>query len=264
MGSLRGRTAGEELQRCGWWWGRCVGTPPTLLRISGEIRPVLTSSPILAKALEREKKHETDKQADVFGFVFFLYLGVKMCNKSGAHDWINSVQTGCEIPGAIRSWADDLFWASFSSNLFIAHVPWGFVWYKFCCRCWVGLEGEREAPSTSWSSRRNSRRKCFFFFFGLLYTPVRDSMKNVSLLLKKTCPSSVKQTIRVFGRAFSWKVHWVYTLYWKFGQTGRIKALKHQIWRECGTGCWGDSSVVLPHVFPSVGFCDYMWLPHSL
>lgn len=69
---------------------------------------------------------------------------------------------------------------------------------------------------------------------------------------------------KLSGKAFSCTVRWLYTSCWKFGWTGWIKTLKHQIWRECSTGCWGDSSLVLPHVFPSVGFCDYMWLPHSL
>lgn len=76
----------------------------------GESGPVLTSSPTLAKTPRREKKR--DRQTGlrfVFLGFFFLYLGVKMYNKSGAHDWIHAVQAGCKISGAISSWADDLF-----------------------------------------------------------------------------------------------------------------------------------------------------------
>lgn len=61
---------------------------------------MLTSSPTLAKAPQREKR---DRQT-----VLRVFLSVFGCenvcaHESGAHDWINSVQAGYKIPGAISS-----------------------------------------------------------------------------------------------------------------------------------------------------------------
>lgn len=129
---------------------------------------------------------------------------------------------------------------------------------EVCCRCRVGVDVDQEAPSTSWS-RKNSRRKICPWFITLDCEWRHEG-----------CFSIVENNLSEQGKnkqpKLSWKAlsSWLYTPCWKFGWTGRIKTLKHQIWRECSTGCWGDSFLVLPHVFPSVGFCDYMWLPHSL
>lgn len=130
-----------------------------------------------------------------------------------------------------------------------------------CCRCWVGLDVEQEAPSTSWSCKNPRQKMCCSVYYTHLWV---TKWRMFQYCWKERVWAGRNKQPRVFGKAFWCKVQWGYTLSWKFGQTGRIKTLKHQIWRECGTGCWGDSSVVLPHVFPSAGFCDYMWLPHSL
>lgn len=106
--------------------------------------------------------------------------------------------------------------------------------------------------------------KTFFFWFNIHSHLWVTTWRMFQYCWQEPVRAAWNKQSRVFGKAFSRKVHWACTLYWKFGQTGRIKTLKHQTWRECGTDCCGDSFVFLPHVFPSVGFCDYMWLPHSL
>lgn len=95
---------------------------------------------------ERKKRDRQTVLRFCFVWGFLSVFGcVNVCaHERRAHDWISSGQAGCKIPGAISSWADDLFGAHLHAwtvyllltshrglfSMFVADAEWVWMWNR--------------------------------------------------------------------------------------------------------------------------------------